>query len=175
MSAETTIRYVVQLSHKPRRVPQPAERTTSNSHVKRQHFYSSGAQIRTRFSIQKQPTTWAIFPLRLCKQLAVRTVCWAMIAKIDFVHWSGTWKNCRWWVSQIQIRELFFTIPWTWHFTTLIESLWFRWFVLLHRLKVSACKSSGTTREDCASIAAISLSLARSLVAHCLGRQSGQK
>ena len=34
---------------------------------------------------------------------------------------------------------------------------------------------SGTKREDCASIAAISLSLERSLGARCSGRRSGQK
>ena len=33
------------------------------------------------------------FPLWLGKQQAVRTICWARIAKIDFVSWSGTWKK----------------------------------------------------------------------------------
>ena len=36
---QIAIRLVLQLSHKPLRVPQPAERTISNSHVKRQPFF----------------------------------------------------------------------------------------------------------------------------------------
>ena len=42
----------------------------------------------------------------------MRTVCWATIAKIDYMSLSGVWKKTtfrymyRWWVSQVKIREL---------------------------------------------------------------------
>ena len=59
---------------------------------------------------------------------------------------------------------VYFMIPWTLYFTTLIKPRWFRWFVfpIAWKRAPASPKSSTTRRKDCASVAAISLSLARS-------------